>query len=340
MQSNYAQLSSQIRQSGLLERQYGYYLFKTMLTIGMLLAGIAGLFLIESALMQIANAVFLAFVFVQFGMLMHDAEHLEIFKSKRNNRLAGLFFGNLLIGVSGQTWKEKHNRHHSSPNDTEHDPDVNVAFIAYSEEQALQKKGILRFIVKYQAHLWFILTMPMAVFMRAGNFITIARNLLNRKSEFLMLAIHHVLYFSIIFSALGLQGIWFIAVHQMLMGLYMGTVFATNHKGMPMLSGEMRTDFLLNQVLTTRNVAPSVPVTIWTGGLNYQIEHHLFPTMPRNNFGKAQKIIRKFCEEKGIKYYETGFFNSYKEILMNYYKVSKVLRQPKANPGYAPAEQT
>ena len=61
----------------------------------------------------------------------------------------------------------------------------------------------------------------------------------------------------------------------------MGCSFAPNHKGMPVLSAGHTLDFLRKQVLTSRNIRGGWFVDILLGGLNYQIEHHLFPSMPR-----------------------------------------------------------
>ncbi|MCH7800907.1 MAG: fatty acid desaturase, partial [Chloroflexi bacterium] len=86
-------------------------------------------------------------------------------------------------------------------------------------------------------------------------------------------------------------------------------------------------DFLRRQVLTARNVKGHPITDLWYGGLNYQIEHHLFPNMPRNNLKEAQKIIRVFCEEHSISYHETGVVQSVKEILQYLHQESAPLRE-------------
>ena len=89
-------------------------------------------------------------------------------------------------------------------------------------------------------------------------------------------------------------------------------------------------DFLHQQVLTARNVEGNPVADFWYGGLNYQIEHHLFPNMPRNNLKKAQVVVKSFCEEKGIPYHQTGVWQSHVEILSFLHEVSAPLRQKKA----------
>lgn len=67
----------------------------------------------------------------------------------------------------------------------------------------------------------------------------------------------------------------------------------------------------------------------WYGGLNYQIEHHLFPNMPRNKLKEAQPIVRAFCKEHAIAYAETSMLQSYREILRFLHQVSAPLRKEK-----------
>ena len=125
--------------------------------------------------------------------------------------------------------------------------------------------------------------------------------------EPLLMGSHFVIYFGLLFYFLTpWQVLGFVLVHQILFGLYYGTVFAPNHKGMLIIDQDNPLDYLRSQVLTPRNVKPGLIADFWYGGLNYQIEHHLFPLMPRSNLGKARKIIKAFCQQKDISYYETG----------------------------------
>jgi fatty acid desaturase len=113
-----------------------------------------------------------------------------------------------------------------------------------------------------------------------------------------------------------------------LSGLYMASVFAPNHKGMLVVDRTSTLDFLRSQVLTARNITAHPVTDFWYGGLNYQIEHHLFPTVPRTKLRHLQGIIKAFCMEQGIPYYETSIFNSYREILHYLHAISAPLRTP------------
>jgi fatty acid desaturase len=127
-----------------------------------------------------------------------------------------------------------------------------------------------------------------------------------------------------------LLGFWpallFVIVNKAAFGLYMALVFAPNHKGMPVLSASDELDFMRQQILTARNVRPGLITDYLYGGLNYQIEHHLFPAMPRNRLGEASEIVRAMCQRYGIEYYETSWLQSYKEIINHMHAVSAPLR--------------
>jgi fatty acid desaturase len=95
---------------------------------------------------------------------------------------------------------------------------------------------------------------------------------------------------------------------------------------MPTLTQADQVDFLRRQVLTSRNVRGSRFVDFLLGGLNYQIEHHLFPNMPRPNLRRAQPLVREFCRHHGLLYAEASLVGSYAEALRHLHSVSAPLR--------------
>ena len=117
------------------------------------------------------------------------------------------------------------------------------------------------------------------------------------------------------------QALAFIAIHQAVFGFYMGCSFAPNHTGMPPLTPAEEQDYLRRQVLTSRNVRGGRFVDLLLGGLNYQVEHHLFPSMPRPNLRRAQRVVAAFCGEHGIRYVETGLLDSYRQVLRHLHDI-------------------
>jgi fatty acid desaturase len=84
---------------------------------------------------------------------------------------------------------------------------------------------------------------------------------------------------------------------------------------MQMVSGKEGLDFLRRQVLTSRNVSGGRLLTAALGGLNYQIEHHLFPSMPSCNLRRCQPVVKSFCAARGVSYAEASLISSYRQVL-------------------------
>ena len=327
--NEYAQLKQIIRQRGLLEKQPAYYVYKILLTVGLLAAGIVFFLVVNIFWLQLLDAVFLAFVSGQIGFLGHDAGHRQIFNATGKNDIIGLLLGDLLIGMSFTWWVGKHNQHHSHPNEMDMDPDISIPIICFSEEDALSRRHFERFVTKYQALFFFPLLLLVGIDLQRTSINFLIKNKVkNRLPEIALMVLHYLLYFGLVFSRLNLwQGIIFILIHQMLFGFYLGLTFAPNHKGMPILEQASQLDFLRRQVITARNVYAHPFNDFWYGGLNYQIEHHLFPSMPRPNLKKAQRVIKAFCQEHEVSYYETSSAQSYKEILSFLHGIGAPLRK-------------
>jgi len=231
--------------------------------------------------------------------------------------------------LSRQWWIDKHNEHHGHPNQVDVDPDLDIPMLAFDEDGAMDKTGLARFVVKYQAVLIFPLAFLQAISMHRSSAEFLASG--KAKSaliETLVIVAHFTLYFSLLFTVLEpLVAVLFIVVHRGLFGMYMVAIFAPNHKAMPLLEQDSQVDFLSRQVLTSRNVFGHPITDYWYGGLNYQIEHHLFPRMPRNKLKEAQPIIKDFCREHGIPFHETSVLQSYREILSHLHEVGAPLRK-------------
>jgi fatty acid desaturase len=319
-----------IKQNGLLDRQPAYYAGKMAFTLGLLAVSLALLFVLGDTWFQLLNAAYLAFVFVQVGLLAHDCGHRQFsFRTPWRNDWLTLILGNLLIGISRQWWIDKHNEHHGHPNQMDVDPDIEIPLLAFEEEQALDKRGVARFVVKYQAGLILPLSLLQAFSLHRSSIqFLVEKRAKSTLAEALALGAHFALYFGLLFSVLEpLQALLFIAVHRGLFGLFMVSIFAPNHKAMPVLERDSQLDFLHRQVLTSRNVVAHPITDFWYGGLNYQIEHHLFPRLPRNKLREAQPIIREFCRDHAIAYHETGVLQSYREILQHLHEVGAPLRE-------------
>ena len=331
--SDYAALSREVKQRGLLKRRPGYYSVKIGANLLLLAAGWTAFALIGQSWWQLLTAAFLAVMFTQTGFIGHDAGHHQISGSKRVNHLLGRVHADLLIGLSYGWWISKHNRHHSHPNHVDRDPDIADGAIAFTQDHARVRSGAYAWLARHQAWLFF----PMLLLEGLALHVAGVRALLERTgarttrrtkvAEAGLLTAHLGGYLGAVFWVLPpLQAVCFVAVHQGLFGLYMGCSFAPNHKGMPMFAKDEKIDFLRRQVLTSRNIRGRRFTDFMLGGLNYQIEHHLFPSMPRPSLRHAQELVRSFCARHGIAYHETGLFDSYAQVLRHLHTVAGPLR--------------
>ena len=327
--NHYNELKKIVEIHGLLVMQPMYYLRQILINLVMFAAGVLLLFWTNNIWIWLLDAVYLSFVATQAGFIAHDAGHGQIFKSPWKNHLIGLL-NNLLLGASYFWWVDTHNKHHSKPNQVSNDPAIDYSVMAFSDEAALSKRGILRFFVKYQAFLFLPLMFLYPVAMRIDSIRFLLRSKFKyRFLDAILITLHFVLYFWLVFGVLDLwMAFLFILVHQSLFGLYLAFVFAPNHMGMVILEKDTDLDFLTRQVITARNLKGGPITDFFFGGLNLQIEHHLFPRMARNKLRLAKKIVEDFCRQKSIRYYETGVVQSYAEIFKDLHRVSRALRRP------------
>ncbi|PXY25907.1 delta fatty acid desaturase [Prauserella sp. PE36] len=325
--SDFAELSEIIKQRGLLTRRSHRYVVRFVVNALLLAGGWTAFALLGSSWWQLLTAVFLAVVFAQLSFVGHDAGHRQIFRSRRANNVVGHVHG-ALVGLSFAWWVSKHNRHHANPNHEDDDPDLDIPLLSFSSTQAQAKRGLTRWTTKYQAFLFLpLLTLEGMSLHVSSVQAVLRREVKAHRLEAVLLAAHVVGYLTAVFLVLSpLQALAFLAVHQGLWGVYLGCSFAPNHKGMPLLPEGERLDHLRKQVLTSRNVRGGRIVDFALGGLNYQIEHHLFPGMPRANLRHAQPLVQRFCAQRGLPYSQTSVIGSYADVLRHLHAVGAPLR--------------
>jgi len=327
--SDFAELARRITAANLLERRPYYYVARIALVATAFVAGWVAVFVLGDTWWQLLVAAFLAVVFAQVGLVAHDIAHRQVFRTRQPSEIAGRIAGNLGVGMSYGWWMDKHTRHHANPNHEELDPDVAPDVLVWSDRQARAAGPIARIIGPWQAYAFFPLLTLEGLNLHVSSVRALFKPTMKaRRLEAVLLATHFVAYFAVIFSVLSPgRAVLFVIVNQSLFGVYLGCAFAPNHKGMPTLTGNDRPDFLRKQVLTSRNVRGGQLVDVALGGLNYQIEHHLFPSMPSPSLRKAKPIVEAYCAELGVSYAEAGFFESYAIALRHMHAVGEPMRK-------------
>ena len=316
--ASFRALALQVRAMGLLDRRPGYYRLKITLTIFAFMAGWVLFVIVGNSWTTLAVAGLAGIIFTQLGFIGHDAGHNQVFGTRRRNRLLGLIVGNVLIGLSFGWWVHKHNAHHAHPNEVGRDPDMSEGVPLASPAAPGNGRGPLAsWLARWQAPLFF----PLMLLRSGGMHVLGVKRLLRQRDhaaavETSLIALHAALYLTVVLLVLSpLKALAFIAVQQAVFSLYLGISFAPNHKGMPVIDSATAAGFARRQVVTARNIRGGRFTTFMLGGLNYQIEHHLFPSMPRANLRRVQGLVRDFCAAADLGYSEESFAESFRQIL-------------------------
>jgi fatty acid desaturase len=271
----------------------------------------------------------------QFCFLGHDACHYAIFPRRWQNEAFALLVGNFLVGMSRGWWTHSHNLHHGRPNHPYRDPNLQISFLAFSDNQARSKERLQRFIVRYQA----LLFIPLISFEAWNLSLKSALFLANQHTKHRMLEIglfigHVCLFFAGPFLLFDIRpAIEFVLLYRGLFGLYLGLSFATNHIGMPILDQEAETSFLESQLLVTRNLQANLITDFFFGSLSCQIEHHLFPTLPRKALRQAAKVVREHCKQNHLVYHETGLWQCYCEVFRHLRQIGSACARTEKSKG-------
>jgi fatty acid desaturase len=304
---------------GLMHRRYGYYWAKLIGAVLILAAWIVGFIWIGDSWWQLANAGVLAVVITQIAFLGHDAAHRQIFKSGRWNDWVSLIIANLLVGISYGWWQSKHNRHHANPNKVGADPDIALTAIAFTPERATRHRSrLVRWLVAHQGWYFFPILLLEGVSLHKEGISRIFRRdkIQRRWVEISFITFRLAGFAALVFLVLPPEkALAFLAVQLAVFGLYMGSSFAPNHIGMPLVSPKLKLDFLRRQVLMSRNISGGPLISIFMGGLNYQIEHHLFPSMARPYLRKAQPLVAAYCAAQAVPYTRTSLWQSYRIVI-------------------------
>lgn len=315
---DYFELSEKVKAAGLMGRDVGTYMVRTALLVLALAGAVTLLLTLGQTWWQLAVAVLFGILFTQAAFLGHDAAHQQVFASGKRNQWFSRILGALVVGLSISWWNRKHNKHHAHPNTIGRDGDISGGVLVFVPEEAAQRTGFMGWLSRHQGWMFFPMLSLFAFVLHyeAISSVLTEKKLKHRRLEGALLAVRLIGFPVLVISTLGWgMGAAFIAVQFAVFGIYMGGSFAPNHKGMPLIPKDLEVDFLRRQVLTSRNITGGRLMNWAMGGLDLQIEHHLFPRMPSGHLRKVRPIVKEFCAERGISYTETNLISSYSIIV-------------------------
>ncbi|QAY74897.1 acyl-CoA desaturase [Agromyces protaetiae] len=328
---SYTALSRVVRESGLLRRARWFYLSLFAVLVLALAGTLAGMVLFGDSWFQLLMAGALGIIFTQFAFLAHEASHRAVFTSGPANDRAGRMLAAGFVGMSYAWWMSKHTRHHANPNRVGKDPDIEFDTISFTEESAAAQRGVIAWITRRQGYLFFPLLLLEGVNLHVISLRTLLakRRIEGRGLELSVIGARFAVYLTLVFWLMPFgMAMAFLGVQLAVFGVYMGASFAPNHKGMPIVPADAKLDFFSKQVLTSRNISGGIWANALMGGLNYQVEHHLFPSMARPYLGRARQIVREHCATTGTPYSETTLVRSYGIVIRYLNRVGLAARDP------------
>lgn len=320
-----------VRDAGLLQRKTGFYITLFAVLVLALAGAIAGVALLGDSWFQLLIAGALGVIFTQFAFLAHEAAHRQIFASGRLNDTWGRIVAVFVVGLSYSWWMNKHTRHHAQPNVQGKDPDIAKDTISFVEEDARESRGLVRLITRKQGYLFFPLLTLEGLNLHKYTVQTLLgkAQVKGRWVELSLFVARTALYLSVLFWLMPpWMALAFLGVQLAVFGVYMGASFAPNHKGMPVLPHDTKVDFLRRQVLTSRNVTGGWFMDMFMGGLNHQIEHHLFPSMARPQLRHSRRFVQEYCRDHGIPYTQTTLMRSYGIVIAYLNRVGLAAKDP------------
>lgn len=305
-------------------------ILKTVLMLSLFLAP---LIIISSGIVGSVTLLFSLYIVSGLGMagigmgVMHDAIHSSYSKNKWVNKI--LAYSMNLIGANSTVWKIQHNvLHHSYTNIHEADDDINMPFfLRFSPHDKKYTFHRFQFI-----YVWIFYSLSTISWITAKDFLRLFRyrnlGFIKKnnefRKEFIKLSIWKLLYYviALLLPILALPfAPWiivlaFVTMH-LITGLLISCVFQVAHI-MPSMEydrvneqKEIQRNWETHQLMTTTNFSPGSRIFSWLiGGLNYQIEHHLFPNICHVHYRKISPIVKRTTEEFGIPYHSKKTFIS------------------------------
>ncbi len=301
-------LQEQVRKAGLLECVPRRGIIE-------MVAIIASLILVFATMKYwnpILLGLFLTLIFTRSVFVSHDVLHQQYFHSRKVSMWMSYPFSAFIICNSPSWWIWKHNvNHHRWCNVPDKDEDI----LALDGAFMPNNKGSKPFIQKHKRLIFW----GALFFMYPAFIIKSFRYVIRWKKygELALMILHWVLIWGSIFTILPFaSAITVFLTLNFALSIWLSLGFITNHLGCEVfdLEESEKLSWMELQMRTSRSLKGGIFVHWFYGGLNTQIEHHLFPEAPRFNLLKIQKMTREFAKKHNIKYFETTPIEAYIQI--------------------------
>lgn len=254
-------------------------------------------------------------------MIGHEGGHRALSKSNARNNLMLYMAFPLFSGLGAHYWKYKHNvKHHAYPNVEGEDTDIKMWPMACTREAYDESPRLQQWFQRnFQGYAFWPLTCLLPVSMRGSSIAYLYRRVRDRGvdheviKDTLCLLSHYTLWIVVPSFFVGFWtalGFWFIT--WAVVGVYLAMIFAPAHMGLPIYTGHE--DPWRLQLETTRNLRLPRWLSFFFIGLDYQVEHHLFPRVPHQNMRLARDVTRAWAERNGVEHLEIDYWDALKDV--------------------------
>lgn len=271
--------------------------------------------------------------------VMHDANHGAYSSNQKVNNLIGICIH--LIGGDVYNWKVQHNiLHHTYTNIDGLDGDIDQdPFLRLSSEQAWSKGHKYQHIYAFFLYTLGTIAWAFMDFVQYRRFSKLGlspEGKLNKPKQFRKLVIYKAAYWTFIFvlpMVFSPFAWWQVLIGWLVMNMVAGFILTVTFQlahvvegvsfPVPTDEGKVENEWMIHQLKTTANFAKNSKLVTWfVGGLNFQIEHHLFPNICHVHYKKLSDIVKETAEEYGIIY---NHHKTYFGAVKSHYKMLKEL---------------
>ncbi|KAK0411688.1 hypothetical protein QR680_005782 [Steinernema hermaphroditum] len=334
---NFSKLLMQVRREGLLEASHPFFLRKFLECSAMMAFAV----FLQTREYYVASALLMGLCWQQLGWMIHEYAHHQHFKNHFLNDLMSYVVGNLMQGFSSGGWKEQHNVHHAATNVVGRDGDLDLMpfWATVASDLKLTDTSWCIYLLQYQ-HIYWTLGLPFlrlswllqsiqfVFFSMKDHFYTVHHS--RAWMEQLGLGLH---WFFVVLQLYYLPSfslrVMYFLISQLFGGFLLAHVVTYNHYSTDKFlhNDKILENYAALQLYTTRNMRPGIFIDWLWGGLNYQIEHHLFPTMPRHNLNKVMPLVKEFCKENDLPYMVDDYFTGWSLGVQQFANVAKLARK-------------
>lgn len=274
----------------------------------------------------ISGCVMISFCMSQLAFWGHNAGHEAISRKTTFNRFLGHWSMGICCGLAFDEWKGRHKQHHRYVQQDDIDPDMIIDSVASVTVNSMSKKsGFFKKIGQLQ-HLYVgFLSLLFGHSQRILSQVGVLKKPVHYRRDLFVTLIHYCA-FVILPITMGIPLSKVLIVYlgsACILGPHLAAVFWVNHIGMPLIRESSKMHNFEQQVVTSRTISNPKYLDWFYGGLNFQIEHHLYPSIPSCRLREMQSLVRPKIEDGPLDYTNDTWTNAIKDVFFHFKLVAK-----------------